>query len=98
MTHLGEDALLDLVHGMVPADEAEGMLGHLQVCSGCEARFFLVARDDEKARVAPLRIPPAQPGAQRWKTCIVSAAILACVLLELMLRDRPAAAPYWLPV
>ncbi|MGH9869859.1 MAG: hypothetical protein ACREAA_17070 [Candidatus Polarisedimenticolia bacterium] len=100
MTHLAEDALIDLLHGLLPAGEAESMLGHMRSCSACEERFRMAARDNERARAvgAPLMRPANGASRRRWKVAGVAAGILMGALLAVLLRDRPAVEPYWLPV
>ena len=50
--HLDEDLLLDLAHGLLPANEADMALAHLRRCPGCDERFRIEMQVRERARAA----------------------------------------------
>ena len=106
--HVDDDRLIDLVHGLLPADEEAESLGHVRRCGPCEERLRGLASEHERVRVevaARLERGRALPRRSRYVRGIglAGAAAVAAALLLVLLLPRPgpqAAAPaaYWLPV
>jgi hypothetical protein len=58
--HPGEDAILDLLHGLLPGPEADRLLAHLAACPPCEELFRERAAERERLRAG--RVLRTAPG------------------------------------
>jgi hypothetical protein len=87
MTHIGADRCLDLVLGLLSADEREATLAHIRSCAACEQRFRATAADQahaESEMATSLRRLPATSPIERRRPAraymIAAAASIVAIL------------------
>jgi hypothetical protein len=101
-----EFRLIDMVSGLLSAEEKERTIDHVRGCPDCEQRLREIVADREHLRAAPFprmvhdRIQRVQPGNQpalrRW---LAMAAVLAVVVIGTLRVFTPRnSLEYWIPV
>ncbi len=94
--HLPDEALVDVVHGLVPHDERSRWLAHIKACPECERRFLETWRDREIGRLCP---PPSVVNQRRawvFGPLAVAAAVILLLAFLLPPGTDPLLTPDWL--
>lgn len=64
--HPEENRFLDLLHGLLPADDAEALLSHISSCESCELSFRARVAVHERLRGRLSEILPEPPPRDAW--------------------------------
>lgn len=95
--HVPDDALVELAHGLVGADERARLLDHVKACPPCERRFVEACHDLEIARAGNASVTSSPSRRGHWLALGAVAATVIAVVLFVPSKHRPIVAVDWLP-
>jgi len=97
MQHVGDETLLDLVHGFLEGGTRRSVLEHVRSCPACAARFRETVQARERARIAAAPVAPASGTRMVLTWTAAAAAVLAVVSFLALWRRGPEIPADWLP-